>query len=145
MFLSRDRGSDSGIRILRACGDVSTFTCTITDIIKVFSAHAEMFPKAIYHLTEKDRILRACGDVSFPTLGSLHISWYSPRMRRCFPTKILKSEKGKVFSAHAEMFLIRKLIKRNSRSILRACGDVSQARQMAQLGIKYSPRMRRCF
>ena len=165
MFLTESLRSLQRSSILRACGDVSHWQvytatdisysprmrrcflriCTHLHLYRVFSAHAEMFPRVDGYHRLSYSILRACGDVSRHGDSVCSECRYSPRMRRCFFIRIGLFQMALVFSAHAEMFLVMSISSREMACILRACGDVSPVYLRPEALDPYSPRMRRCF
>ena len=112
--------------LLRACGGISAFLHIMRFFLLssprmrryfqnlhdrsvqfvLFSVHAEVFPSLSDSYLQAVSLLRACGGISTHRLPSPTIDGSSPRMRRYFRVLARSRRPRRLFSAHAEVFLI---------------------------------------
>ena len=76
-------------------------------IMRLFSAHAEVFPLILRLPVPSSALLRARGGISIVRTGRAMIELSSPRTRRYFLDPFDVYFTYKLFSAHAEVFPIR--------------------------------------
>ena len=78
--------------------------CKHQQCIRLFSAHAEVFPAAIASVACCWALLRARGGISLSRSSSSYSSFSSPRTRRYFQSRPKPNPCRCLFSAHAEVF-----------------------------------------
>ncbi len=114
-------------------------------ISRLFSAHAEVFPRTVVSSTAAGALLRARGGISGPQGCDGCAYGSSPRTRRYFPFANLGGLLTTLFSAHAEVFPTYVTPGTIMAALLRARGGISDA---AVGGVRCgvsSPRTRRYF
>ena len=79
---------------------MNTFTTTII----LFSAHAEVFPTAMFPKCIPHTLLRARGGISPAEIVVRTVPRSSPRTRRYFHVAHVRESSAPLFSAHAEVF-----------------------------------------
>ena len=104
-----------------------------------------MFLSASAYKEAQSSFLHACGDVSLCMATLIRRVAFSPRMWRCFHFLSPLFPFGRVFSTHVEMFLVLYPPAMKAYRFLHACGDVSMQRLYDVGGLRFSPRMWRCF
>ena len=114
-------------------------------VIRVFSAYAEVFLVKSVDVKLEPSFLRVRGGVSKSQFAYTNADGFSPRTRRCFRKSPSREDRGVVFSAYAEVFLLIITPKKTERSFLRVRGGVSFVRLSTFPRTKFSPRTRRCF
>ena len=113
--------------------------------IRLFSAHAEVFPVVGVVAELLQALLRARGGISRVTSKVPSITFSSPRTRRYFQNCSLLFFLFQLFSAHAEVFPLRKARCVWRNSLLRARGGISETRTFITPTSASSPRTRRYF
>ena len=151
--------------LLRACGGISSIACWAacpplssprmrryfllyrrrSQARRLFSAHAEVFPRRRNRMTLFFALLRACGGISYEGAAKKLMTASSPRMRRYFLRLHSRNRENLLFSAHAEVFPDLTSRPYTQKSLLRACGGISLSHCLRVLELSSSPRMRRYF
>ena len=133
--LLRTRGGISGRTIKEADdGDSSPHTrryfplcITLCSPARLFSAHAEVFPKNLRIRQQEIPLLRTRGGISAPTALSLEKPSSSPHTRRYFPGTLPGDNQDPLFSAHAEVFPYSTIRSSVTPSLLRTRGGISRS------------------
>ena len=113
--------------------------------LRLFSAHAEVFPGALDPDGVARPLLRARGGISrhIHHMGPPVTS--SPRTRRYFQITTTIVARRMLFSAHAEVFRVTAGLAHARTALLRARGGISQTAHDVTAIYASSPRTRRYF
>ncbi|BAQ21103.1 hypothetical protein cgR_6041 [Corynebacterium glutamicum R] len=95
--------------------------------LRLFSAHAEVFPAYAIPCFLPDALLRTRGGISPSGGQAKFLETSSPHTRRYFLTPILRVSRPKLFSAHAEVFHKGSCMLGTGPSLLRTRGGISPA------------------
>ena len=117
----------------------------ICRLLRLFSAHAEVFPRMLACDSSCLTLLRARGGISNSREASAHYQVSSPRTRRYFPEQKGGRASERLFSAHAEVFPPPLSMAIIGISLLRARGGISRTGTPANIYPGSSPRTRRYF
>ena len=113
--------------------------------LRLFSAHAEVFPTPGLLQVGTGTLLRACGGISINISPDESPAHSSPRMRRYFHRPRAAPIAHHLFSAHAEVFPPERTRAGGIPTLLRACGGISIPCSLVGHKDSSSPRMRRYF
>ena len=113
--------------------------------LRLFSAHAEVFPQPKTIYAAREALLRARGGISDGLDGAKAAMDSSPRTRRYFQIPCLAVVVVDLFSAHAEVFPSYETHAATTVSLLRARGGISDKAAPFTLSAYSSPRTRRYF
>ena len=113
--------------------------------LRLFSAHAEVFPSTSPVGSAPAALLRARGGISVYDAGTPGECASSPRTRRYFRCQVASQFCECLFSAHAEVFPIGTVVMDSEGPLLRARGGISLCGRVLELCRISSPRTRRYF
>ena len=122
----------------------SQFIETYEPIVRVFPAHAGMFPRPCRQGKVMVRFPRARGDVPAVVHSKSNLLGFSPRTRGCSRHGRNLPHWGHVFPAHAGMFRTRSVICGWRFGFPRARGDVPSKILISWFFSSFSPRTRGC-